>query len=520
VTKTICLTICLTIALVGALGAVAHAGDATVPDCVGLPLTEAQALLAKAGFEVAVKPAPGRPLGVVFSQSPGGLATRATGSTVELQVGGPTNKPGMDLPKIGPKPKPEPKPDDGPPAGTRGDGPISKPADDLGAPPAGAGAVPVDPVPSTPVPTRGDTPPSGTDTSGSSQGGVRAAPGSSALVYEGKAIPPGSLPATQGPALPDVLNQPAARARRMLGRWKVKVEQSLALPELVGRVINQVPPAGMTLAQGEAVTIVIAVSSSANDAIFVPQALGKDWHQACAALRAAGVTPAPRSVPSSEAQRGQVLMQSPQPSSLVSPGAAITLMVGRGSGAYSADVVAGPAPEPRPEPKPEPRPEPTPEPTPEPKPVDPVDEGPPAGSGTTPIEPGPEPKPEPRPEPTPEPKPEPKPEPTPEPKPEPKPVVPQLAAPTLKSPPAGESYPYKYGADFSWSKIENATGYELELQEEQPSGSWATVSTEMVVAPKYRPSKLKRGRYRWRVRATGAEAAQGKWSDFRRLYMY
>jgi hypothetical protein len=41
----------------------------------------------------------------------------------------------------------------------------------------------------------------------------------------------------------------------------------------------------------------------------------------------------------------------------------------------------------------------------------------------------------------------------------------------------------------------------------------------MVSGPTHRPAKVKRGRYRWRVRALRGED-KGRWSDFRKLYMY
>ncbi len=95
----------------------AWAGEETVPDVVGLSLDEADTLLEEAGFKSTVRYEMGRPIGIVFSQDPGGLCVRDTAHAVTLRVGGPTPKPGPS--------------GDRPPAGTGG-------ADDLGAPPAGA----------------------------------------------------------------------------------------------------------------------------------------------------------------------------------------------------------------------------------------------------------------------------------------------------------------------------------------------------------------------------------------------
>ena len=83
----------------------------------------------------------------------------------------------------------------------------------------------------------------------------------------------------------------------------------------------------------------------------------------------------------------------------------------------------------------------------------------------------------------------------------------------------GESYPYRFGADFSWTAVEGASAYEWELQEELPSGAWQKVTSRMVSGTKLRPDGLERGRYRWRVRAVH-QATKGEWSEHRRLYMY
>ena len=54
----------------------AWAGEETVPDVVGLSLDEANALMAQAGFTCTVRYELGKPIGIVFSQDPGSLATR------------------------------------------------------------------------------------------------------------------------------------------------------------------------------------------------------------------------------------------------------------------------------------------------------------------------------------------------------------------------------------------------------------------------------------------------------------
>ncbi|MDA1194746.1 MAG: PASTA domain-containing protein, partial [Planctomycetota bacterium] len=341
------LVVCLTTLVVTAFSGTAHAADGTVPDCVGLELAKAQSMLESAGFQVTIEPAPGRTIGLVFSQVPGGFALASKGSAVTLHVGGPTPKPGPSVEPAAPRdpaprePAPrEPAPREPAPRDPDGgqEGPISTP-EDLGAPPAGAGAVPVDPGVRLPpvqprVPTETPT--------------MRAATGSTALVYQGRAIPPGTLPNVNGPELPGVIGRSVQQATAALRPWNVLVEYMLAMPEFVGQVINQVPYAGTTLAQGQNVTIVVAIAKSKPDATFVPQAQGKEWTDACESTTRAGLVPVPRSVVSMASERGKVLLQSPQSGSLVAPGSQVTLLVGRGPGAYSAEVEDSGSAEPAP----------------------------------------------------------------------------------------------------------------------------------------------------------------------------
>lgn len=474
--------------LVCGFAATAFAADASVPDVVGLQLDEARDLIQKAGFDVDVRPVQGHPIGLVVSQEPGGMCVRSKGVKVVLQVGGPTPKPGMDMAP----PRSEPS--------------ASKPSDDLGAPPAGAVDQPVRPPtvrPGTRVPisrapsSAGGRLPSGTDM---------------AIIWQGRAIPEGTLPNENGPEVPSVLGQSAQQARAALANWNVNVEQTLAVPALVGKVVNQMPFAGSRLAARETVTLVVAVAQVPSpDYVFVPQAGGKYYLEGLASLQDSGLRPRPFSVSSTAKERGRILAQFPHTGSLAAPGSDVRVLIGRGPGPYSTDMGGMPV-LPRPS-------EPTPsDPTPS-EPTAPTmpDDAPPAGTPPAPI---PDEPPTPMPE-RPEPRPEP---PTPAPMPAPGPDEPPapaaiLAAPSLGAPPAGESYPYKYGADFSWSTISGADGYELELQEEQPSGAWTSTGIFQAAGPKYRPAKLDRGRYRWRVRAVSGQT-KGSWSEFRRLYMY
>lgn len=434
----------LTVSLVAAVfaAAPAHAEDATVPDVVGLSLQEAEALLTQAGFEPSVNRVPGEAIDKVISQEPGGLCTRSKGGPVTLTVVGPTPKPMPGPPPPGPGPT---KPPDGPPAGN--------PGDPLGPPPGvdpGPDPMP-GPPPSDPGPAPVDPPPSG-------DAGLDA-------------LPQGRLPVQDGPEVPGVLGQQTRQAQASLRRWKVSVEYTLGVPALIGKVVNQRPHAGARLASGEQVVLVVAVGESPSaQHRSVPQLEGSAWTQAVRAVRTWGFTADARTVPSSAAERGKVVRQTPLPGSLAVEGTTVLILVGRGSGA--AAMPSDPAPSDPGMPPTDPGPT-----DPGPAPADPSSPPPPAPAAN-------------------------------------------LATPGLSSPPAGESYPYRYGATFEWTAVSGATAYEWELQEEsQAGGAWQSVAKQTVTDARYRPASLERGRYRWRVRAV-KNGAKGAWSTFRRLYMY
>lgn len=467
----------------------AYAGEEMVPDVVGLRVHEAKAMMDEAGFAARVQNVPGKPIGIVFSQDPGGMATRDTATPVTLQVGGPTPKPG---------PGPTPPPDDGPPAGLpRTDGP-----------PAGAGTSPIDrPPTSTDKPDRD---PLSRDPVGGARG----------FVWNGVPVPAEALANTNGPNLPGVLGQTARQAERALNRYRVRIEQTSAMPELIGQVLNQWPFAGSRLALGEEVTIVVGVGRApSRNHRGVPQVQGRPWREAGRAVEKAGFKVAFTAVPCPDAKLGQIVSQSPLPGSLLERGQTMRLRIGSGSGTYApGEPVREPDPAPR---DPAPR-DPAPR---DPAPEDPAADGPPAGGGTSPIDvppTGTPPRDEPPADKPPPPTPPADTPPADEPPKDPGGASSRkstLSAPVLRTPPAGESYPHKYGADFTWTAIAGATGYELELQEELPSGAWQTLHTHKLGKTRFRPAKLERGRYRWRVRAVG-DGSEGSWSEYRRLYMY
>lgn len=484
------ITFCLSLLLACAtwLAAPASAADKVVPDVVGLALEPARQLMEQAGCTVEVRYEQGPPAGFVFSQTPGGLTPLRGATGVVLAVGGDT-----------PKPSTTPVPDvpEAPPSGSPGPGsgddlpPTGLPPGDTELPGAGEPTAPV-PTTTTPEPGPGEAPP----------------------VAAGD-IPAEREPDTAGPELPSVLGQLEAGARRTLSAWRVRVEQSPGVPTLVGQVINQSPFPGRTLAAGEEVTIVVAVASAPDRSWRIaPKATSLSMDAAVRTVEAAGFRAELRSVASSPDDVGRVLTQIPLPGSLQQLGQAVVLRVGRGSRASLASP-GGSTPVVPTQPDPAPT-----------QPSGDTPDAPPSGAGTSPLEapvaptqPG-APTEAPLPDTTPPSQPQPPPQ-QPEPVPTEQPArnTVRLGATRLVSPPPGESYPWRYGADFEWTQVQGATSYEWELEEELPSGAWKASDAQTFTTPTFRPKTLPRGRYRWRVRAAAGED-KGEWSAWQRLYMY
>jgi beta-lactam-binding protein with PASTA domain len=459
----------------------ARAESSTVPDAVGLAEAAGRALVAQGGFDAQVVYSKQGPVGIVFSQEPGGLATRSKGSTVVLQVGGEA-KPVAPTPA---EPLPPP-PGEGPDPGTE---PSPLP--------------PMEPTPTAPEPAP-PTPPAATP----------SAP--SAGIPSLAELTPEELPNREGPPLPNALGQNRVRAEQLLRGWALNVELTLGLPNLQGKVVSQIPFPSEHLAQGEPVTIVVAVTQPPSlDHRSVPQATGKTMADAAASVRKAGFAIVWRSVQGLQAEAGKVVSQSPLPGSLALKGTSVVLRVGRGTGAPGEAPTppppgepseetppTGPLPDPPTLPPTEPLPVPQPPPV-EPPPVEPPPVEPPPLEPPPPAEPVPE---EPVPvEPTP-----------PEPPPPPAPTPP--AATTLVGPADGDSFPRAYGATFQWKSVPGATGYEWELQAEK-NGEWQAVALQPLLGTRFRPARMEVGRFRWRVRAV-KDGTPGSWTDFRRLFMY
>ena len=142
-----------------------------------------------------------------------------------------------------------------------------------------------------------------------------------------------------------MLSQKRDAARRALTRWKVREEFTLSTPELVGTVINMAPMPGHRLAEGETVTLVIAVAEPpSSEHRSVPNVTNVTAGAAMQRLRAAGFKPVMLSVASTSAQRGTVRSQLPFPGSLLQEGSEVRVRVGRG-GEGTDSAPANPTPE-------------------------------------------------------------------------------------------------------------------------------------------------------------------------------
>jgi len=372
-------------------------------------------------------------------------------------------------------------------------------------------------------------------------------------VVEHMKAAPGRLPDTNGPKLPRVVGRMPHETNQALSAWRLRIENVVTDRAFVGRVVDQHPDAGTTLAEGEVVTLVVGVPSLPSYHHACVPAIEKLTLEAgVAALRKQGFDIMLRVAESYDRDKGIVLAQAPRPASIAPRGAKVVVVVGKG-GLADPVVPVEPAPPlpvaPLPAPVEEPvmpvAPEPpagppsmpegpppgveppvveqppvpveppTPPAPPAEEPPAPTPPAPPAEEPPAPMPPAEEPIP---PMPPTEEPPAPVPVPVPAPVEPPKPKV-TLRVPVLTAPGAGESYPRAFGSTFKWGAVSGAKTFELEMQVEAKDGTWSTVATETVEGTSFRPKRLEAGRYRWRVRAM-AEGVEGTWSEYRRLYLY
>ncbi|MFL5821056.1 MAG: Stk1 family PASTA domain-containing Ser/Thr kinase [Solirubrobacteraceae bacterium] len=164
-------------------------------------------------------------------------------------------------------------------------------------------------------------------------GGSQADRGSTVTLYVSSG--PGQV------TIPDVVGEDQAAAQASLVNNGLKVSVTTQESDQAsGTVLSQDPAGGATVNKGSSVTIVVARQINR---VAVPGVVGEDEGSATASLSAAGLGVAvnDRAVNSAD-KDGQVLTQHPHGGRRVSPGATVTIVVGRFSG--------GPPGPPRPSP--------------------------------------------------------------------------------------------------------------------------------------------------------------------------
>ncbi len=93
-----------------------------------------------------------------------------------------------------------------------------------------------------------------------------------------------------------------------------------------------------------------------------------------------------------------------------------------------------------------------------------------------------------------------------------------LRAPVLRTPQDSDSIPTNFGVSFDWAPMSQASEFDWELQQEMAGGTWRAIDVRRVKQG-FRMTSLKRGRYRWRVRALDG-TRPGDWTPYRLLYIY
>jgi eukaryotic-like serine/threonine-protein kinase len=264
-----------------------------VPNVVNQPVAAATTTLRNAGFEVKADPTASDtvPAGTVVSQDPAAGDKLAKGKTVTLQVssggaafalpdvtGQPFASANTTLTGLGLK------------ASRQSQQSESVPANDV---------ISTDPQPGAQV-RRGDTI---------------------------------SVVVSAGPApvnVPDVTGQDQVSATQTLtsAGFRVRSRNQTSSTVQQGNVITTEPAPGSQEAKGSTVTLVV---SSGPQTTTVPNVLGQNQSDARAALQGAGFQVSVLTVPSTPANNGLVIAQSPLPNQSANQGSTVTITVGQSS---------------------------------------------------------------------------------------------------------------------------------------------------------------------------------------------
>ena len=273
---------------------------------------------------------------------------------------------------------------------------------------------------------------------------------------------PPPVPPAPGPrTVPTLIGMALDEVRTVLRQWPTAVEeQSLVVPSLAGKVIHQWPHGGEVLAPGDPLVVVVGTERRPTpNHQNVPSLEGKSVEEARAHATAAGFKVDVAYVQSHRGAVAAVRAQFPLAGSLAVAGSAIRIRVPTTPGQ------APPQPAPR-DPTP-PRPQPSKPPTP-PAPV-------PSATLTAPVA-----------------------------------LLPSASV-GVRGPLVG----------FDWRPVPGAAEYEVEIEHETAGGGWARTMGTLTAQPALREMQLRRGRYRWRVRALASPGGSpGPWSTHRALYVY
>jgi beta-lactam-binding protein with PASTA domain len=95
-----------------------------------------------------------------------------------------------------------------------------------------------------------------------------------------------------------------------------------------------------------------------------------------------------------------------------------------------------------------------------------------------------------------------------------------LGMPVLLAPPSGTVTPRAYGITFQWNPVPGADDYQIEVQV-QKDDTWVVADNDPVKGTVKRPHHVKRGKYRWHVRARrDGGRVHGPWSEWREFSIY
>jgi beta-lactam-binding protein with PASTA domain len=312
--------------------------------------------------------------------------------------------------------------------------------------------------------------------------------------------------ATLVPArVPDVVGLEAAEASRRVAEagFAVETGTAVSLSGSAGRVVSQEPAGGGDAIRGTTVRIVVGKSVSSppdagtSSAATLPNVVGQDETAAREALMRLGLVVEVEGIPGAPGEIGRVKEQVPAANTAVAPGSVVRLRVARGDAlpprpgglpsyvgmdlaAVQSDLSArGLVGMTRSVPG-----------TPAGRVVA---QDPPAG---TPVASG---------------------------------SVVQLsvsqgaaglAPPTLLGPPSNVALPRSAGVTFAWHPVPGAEDYQIEVTVLKGS-TWVVADNDVIPGTTKRPAHVKRGAYRWHVRARrDGGRSPGPWSEWRDLNIY